>query len=269
MTAFVAAAAGLVGLAIGSFLNVVIYRVPLRMSLSHPPSRCPRCETPIKPRDNIPVLGWLILRGRCRACGLPISPRYPVIEALTAGLFVAAAFRFHGLLAVVPYCIGFGALVALAFIDLDTRRLPKRVVWPATAMVLAALVVTAGVHDTWHPLVRALLGAGVSSGALGLIWFAYPRGMGFGDVRLEVLLGLVLGWVSRGTVLAGFLLAFLLGGVLSIVLLATGLRARKDTIPFGPWLCLGCVIALLWPASGRWIERNEIRPAIDVVKTVF
>src|SRR5207253_4532962 len=167
------------------------------------------------------------------------------------------------------YCIGFAGLVALSFIDIDTQLLPKRVVWPLAVLVFAGVAVTALVEHHGDDLQRALLGSAASTLAVGLIWFAYPRGMGFGDVRLEVVLGMLTGWVSRGTVAAGFLLAFLLGGVLSIALLATGIRSRKDAIPFGPWLCLGCIIALLWPATGRWVERNEVRPAIDVVKTVF
>ena len=239
MDAYVAAMAGLFGLAIGSFLNVVVHRVPQHISIVRPPSRCPTCEQEIAPRDNIPVLSWLLLRGKCRHCGTAISVRYPVVEALTAGLFVGAALRFHGSLAILPYCIGFAGLVTLAFIDIDTQLLPKRVVWPVAALVLAGLVVTAAVDHRWDDLQRAVLGSAASTLAVGLIWFAYPRGMGFGDVRLEVILGLLTGWVSRGTVAAGFLLAFLLGGVLSIALLATGVRTRKDAIPFGPWLCFG------------------------------
>src|SRR5947207_14959498 len=110
MDAYVAAVAGLFGLAIGSFLNVVIHRVPQHLSTVRPPSRCPSCEEPIAPRDNIPVLSWILLRGRCRNCGTAISVRYPLIEALTAGLFVGAALRFHGSVAIVPYCIGFAGL---------------------------------------------------------------------------------------------------------------------------------------------------------------
>ena len=269
MTALVAVFAGLLGLAVGSFVNVVAHRVPQRLSLVHPPSRCPACEAPIRPRDNVPVFGWLLLRGRCRDCGAPISPRYPIVELATGALFVAAAVRFDESLAVVPYCIGFAGLMALSLIDIDHQLLPKRIVWPLAGMVLAGFVVTALVEDRWDDLQRALLGSAASALAIGVIWFIYPKGMGFGDVRLEVVLGLLLGWVSRGTVLSGMVLAFGLGGVLSVLLLATRVRTRKDAIPFGPWLCLGAVLALLWPASGEWLEINQIRPAIDVVKELF
>jgi leader peptidase (prepilin peptidase)/N-methyltransferase len=269
MTAFVAVACGILGLAVGSFLNVVIHRVPLHLSVVTPRSRCPDCEAPILERDNVPVASWLLLRGKCRSCGARISARYPAVELLTGALFAAAALRFHGSLAIVPYCIGFAGLVALSFIDFDTKLLPKRVVWPVTGMVLAGFVVTAVVEHRADDLQRALLGAAVSSLALGVIWFVAPRSMGFGDVRLEVLLGMLLGWVDRGTVLAGFLLAFLSAGVLGILLIATGIRSRKDHIPFGPWLCIGCVAALLWHASGRWLEHNEIQTLVDNVRSIF
>src|SRR3954452_6092262 len=269
MTAYVAVVCGVFGLAIGSFLNVVIHRVPQRVSIVRPPSRCPGCEHEIAPYDNVPVLSWVVLRGKCRNCAEPISARYPLVELLTAGLFVGAALRFHGSWAILPYCIGFAGLVALSFIDIDTQLLPKRVVWPVAAMVLAGFVVTAAVEHRWDDMQRALLGSAVSVFAVGLLWFVYPRGMGFGDVRLEVILGMLLGWVSRGTVAAGFALAFLLGGVLSIALLATGLRTRKDAIPFGPWLCLGCVIAVLWAGTGNWMEDHYIAPMIDAFRTIF
>lgn len=269
MDVFVAAVCGVLGLAVGSFLNVVIARVPEHVSIVSPPSRCPGCETPISPRDNIPVLSWLLLRGRCRSCGQPISARYPVVELLTAVLWVAAALRFPSSLEIVPYCIGFSGLVALSFIDLDTKLLPKRVVWPVAGLTLAAFVLVAAVDGRWDDLQRALLGAVASTLAVGIIWFVYPKGMGFGDVRFEVLLGMLAGWISRGTVAGAFFLAFLLGGVLSIVLLATRIRSRKDAIPFGPWLALGCVIAVLWSGAGRWMETNYVGPITDAFRAVF
>lgn len=270
MDVFVAVVAGVLGLAVGSFLNVVIARVPERVSVVSPPSRCPWCETPIAPRDNIPVVSWLLLRGSCRSCGMAISARYPFVELLTAGLWVGAAWRFRGSWEIVPYCLGFSGLVALSFIDLDTKLLPKRVVWPLAGLVLASFLAVAATGDgTWDDVQRALLGALVSTLAVGVIWFVYPRGMGFGDVRFEVVLGLLAGWISRGTVAAGFFLAFLLGGVLSLVLLATRIRGRKDAIPFGPWLALGCVVAVLWRGSGEWMEDNYVAPIIDAVHAIF
>jgi leader peptidase (prepilin peptidase)/N-methyltransferase len=271
MDLFVAVVAGVFGLAVGSFLNVVIARVPERVSIVSPPSRCPGCETPIRPVDNIPVVSWLLLRGRCRACGERISVRYPAVELLTAGLWVAAAWRFRGSWEIVPYCLGFAGLIALSFIDLDTKLLPKRVVWPVAGIVGAAFAgVAAFTSDgAWDDLQRLVLGAIASTLAVGVIWFVYPRGMGFGDVRFEILLGMLTGWISRGTVAAGFFLAFLLGGVLSIVLLVTRVRGRKDAIPFGPWLALGCVVAVLWSGTGRWMEDNYVAPIIDAVKAIF
>lgn len=269
MDVVVAVVCGVLGLAVGSFLNVVIARVPAHESIVAPPSRCPQCGTPIGARDNIPVLSWLVLRARCRSCRAPISARYPAVEAVTAALWVAAAWRFRGSPAIPAYCIGFSGLVALSFIDLDTKLLPKRVVWPAAGMTLLAFVAAAAAGDGWDDLQRALLGAVASTLAVGLIWFVYPRGMGFGDVRLEVLLGLLTGWVSRGTVAAGFMLAFLLGGVLSMVLLVTRLRGRKDAIPFGPWLALGCVLAVLWAGSGRWMEAHYVGPIAEAIRAIF
>jgi leader peptidase (prepilin peptidase)/N-methyltransferase len=269
VTAFVAVLCGLVGLIIGSFLNVVVYRVPQHLSVVHPRSRCPGCETTIAPRDNIPVLSWILLRGRCRYCGMAISARYPLVELLTGVLFAAVALQFPDSIEIVPLCIGMAGLVALSFIDLDTRLLPKRVVWPVTGAVLLGFVLTAAVEDRWDDLQRALLGSVVSAAAIGAIWFVYPAGMGFGDVRLQVLLGMMLGWISRGTVLAGFWLAFLLGGVISMAVLITqGAAARKKAIPFGPWLCLGCAVALLWPATGRWVEEHQIEPLADAIDQI-
>lgn len=270
MDVFVAVVAGVLGLAVGSFLNVVIARVPARVSVVRPPSRCPWCETEIRPRDNIPVVSWLLLRGACRSCGMAISGRYPFVELLTAGLWVGAAWRFRGSWEIAPYCLGFAGLIALSFIDLDTKLLPKRVVWPVAGVVLVSFAgVAATGSGSWDDVQRALLGGAVSTLAVGVIWFVYPRGMGFGDVRFEVVLGMLTGWISRGAVAAGFFLAFLLGGVLSLLLLVTRIRGRKDAIPFGPWLALGTVVAVLWQGTGRWMEDSYVAPIIDAVKTVF
>lgn len=238
--------AALVGLAIGSFLNVVIYRVPAGLSLSHPPSRCPQCETPITPRDNIPVLSWLLLRGRCRACGAPISARYPLVELLTAVVFVLMTLSF-GVTAVLPAYLYLAAIgVALAFIDLDTKRLPDKLTLPSYAVALVLLGVAAAVDGTWDALLRSVLGGLVLGLFYGVLWFVYPAGMGFGDVKFSGVLGMYLGWLSWATVALGGFLGFLLGGVVGVALLLTKRATRKTGIPFGPFMILGALLAILW-----------------------
>ncbi|MBV8303130.1 MAG: prepilin peptidase, partial [Acidimicrobiia bacterium] len=158
VTAFVTVACGLVGLAVGSFLNVVIYRVPRKESVVRPRSHCPGCGTQLAERDNIPVLSWLILRGRCRTCGEPISVRYPLLELLTGALFVGAALRF-GLDWVLPaYLVFFASLVAITFIDLEHYIIPNRVLYPTLYLALPLLVLAAALNGEWGNLQRALIG---------------------------------------------------------------------------------------------------------------
>lgn len=245
----------LVGLAVGSFLNVVIWRVPRAESVVHPPSACPNCGTAIRVRDNIPVVSWLILRRKCRDCGSPISARYPLIELATSVFFAIVAL--HAL--VVGYGVGeapaFAALpaflylaaisVALAAIDLDVRKLPNRIVLPSLVVgivLLAAASFLAG--DLWA-LGRALIGAV----ALFLFYFvlvvAYPRGMGFGDVKLAAVLGLHLAWIGWDALVVGAFAGFLLGGLFSIGLVVFRKAGRSTAIPFGPWMLLGAWVGIL------------------------
>jgi leader peptidase (prepilin peptidase) / N-methyltransferase len=245
-TAIAVLFAALVGLAIGSFLNVVIHRVPAGLSLSHPPSRCPTCETPIAARDNIPVLSWLLLRGRCRGCGAPISARYPLVELLTAVVFVLMTLRF-GVTAVLPAYLYLAAIgIALAFIDLDTKRLPDRLTLPSYVVALVLLGVAAAVDGAWDALLRAVLGGLVLGLFYGVLWFVYPSGMGFGDVKFSGVLGLYLGWISWATVALGGFLGFLLGGVVGAALLLAKRATRKTGIPFGPFMIGGALLAILW-----------------------
>jgi leader peptidase (prepilin peptidase)/N-methyltransferase len=241
--------AAILGLAVGSFLNVVIYRVPAGESLVHPPSRCPRCGTPILARHNIPVVGWLLLRGRCHSCQAPISPRYPLVEVATSGLFAAVAAAIVGkhLSPVLPAYLYLSAIgIALALIDLDHRRLPDKIVLPSY-LVLAVLLAagTATMHDhPWWSLARAAIGG------LGLyvfyfgIAFAYPAGMGFGDVKLAGVLGGALGYLSWAALLVGGFAAFLLGSVIGVAAMAGGQAGRKTAIPFGPFMIAGALLAI-------------------------
>ena len=238
---------GLLGLAIGSFLNVVIHRVPVGASVVSPPSHCPRCETPIRMRHNVPVVGWLSLRGRCADCDLSIPVRYPLVELLTAVLFVLVTWRALqlGQLALLPALLFFTGLgVALSAIDLDVRRLPNALVLPAYPVLGVLLAGAAAVQDDWTALVRALLGAAALFGFFFLLAFVYPSGMGFGDVKLAGVIGLLLGYLSWGAVLAGAFAGFFLGAVVGVAVLAVGAGGRKTALPFGPFMVLGALAAL-------------------------
>ena len=234
---------GVLGLMVGSFLNVVIHRVPQRASVVRPPSHCPACDAQIAPRDNVPVLSWLLLRGRCRSCGAPISARYPLVELLTAVLFVAVALRYHDDLVLPAFLVLTACLVAVAIIDLEHYIVPNRIVIAATVLGVPLLALAA-VDDGWGNLGRALAGGVLGLGLLLAIHLVNPRGMGMGDVKLAGVLGLYLGFLGLRYVLFGLFLGFLLGAVGGILLIVTGLRSRRDHIPFAPFLAGGAYLAL-------------------------
>ncbi|HEX8581910.1 MAG TPA: prepilin peptidase [Acidimicrobiales bacterium] len=242
MTAFLAGACGLVGLAVGSFLNVVIARVPVRESVVRPRSRCPHCGTQLAGRDNVPVVSWVALRGRCRTCREPISVRYPLVEVATAVLFVLAAVRFGASWALPAYLVGFAALVAVTAVDLEHYRIPDRIVFPTLGMATAALVVAAVAGDGTGSLAGALAGAGLYFGMLFLPHLVYPRGMGFGDVKLALVLGLLLGWIDPYLVLLGLIAGCVLGVVAG---LATVAVRRRREFPFGPALAASTIAVVL------------------------
>ncbi|MDP8968835.1 MAG: prepilin peptidase [Actinomycetota bacterium] len=227
------------GLIVGSFLNVVAHRLPGRMSLAMPASHCPSCETPIKPYDNIPVLSWLLLRGRCRSCSEAISARYPIVEACTAALFAAVVAVHHGdFAALVLGLVLVAFLVPIALIDLDHRIIPNRLTLPAA--VLAVVLGTA--LDPGGQVERLIAGAAAGL-ALGLPSLLNPKGMGMGDAKLTGVLGLYLG----AAVAPAFFVAFLLGTVTGVAIIARkGMaQGRKTAVPFGPFLALGGVVGLL------------------------
>ncbi len=249
----------LFGALIGSFLNVVIYRVPAGKSIVSPPSACGSCGHEVRPYDNIPVVSWLVLRGKCRDCGSRISIRYPLVElggliffAIVAVRFVPPMFTARGtqplvadIIALVAFLYLSAISLALALIDLDVRRLPNAIVLPAYgvgALLLGASSVLSG--DYWS-LARAAIGCA----ALGLIYLvlavAVPGGMGFGDVKLAGVLGLFLGWLGWAPLIVGALLAFVLGGLFGIALLIIRRGGRKTAIPFGPWMLAGAWIGIL------------------------
>lgn len=234
---------GLLGLVIGSFLNVVIWRVPRDESVVRPPSHCPSCDTPISPQDNLPVLSWLLLRGRCRHCKARISVRYPLVELATAGLFVAFGARFgpHSALPAFLYLAGVG--IALALIDIDVQRLPDLLTLPSYPVALVLLGIAAGAEGAGWSYSRALIGMAALFGFYAALWFVYPAGMGLGDVKLSGVLGLYLGWLGWAALVVGAASAFLVGAVVSIsIVLAKG-GGRKTKVPFGPFMLLGVLIA--------------------------
>lgn len=235
------------GLAVGSFLNVVVHRVPVGESVVSPPSRCPGCSSAIRPRHNVPVLGWLLLRGRCADCAAPISPRYPVVEATTAALFVAVTAQIAKLdlaPALPAYLYLAAAGLALALIDVEHHRLPDAIVLPSYVVVAVLfLAASAGTGD-WWALARATIGGAALYGCYFTTALAYPGGMGFGDVKLAGVLGAVLGYLSWSTLVVGAAAGFLLGAFVGVpVALARG-GGRRSAIPFGPFMIAGALLAV-------------------------
>jgi leader peptidase (prepilin peptidase)/N-methyltransferase len=229
--------AALGGLCIGSFLNVVAHRLPAGVSLVAPRSACPGCGVVIRPYDNVPVLSWLMLRGHCRSCHGAISPRYPLTEALTGGLFGAVVLALGASRAIWLDLIFIGALVAITVIDLEHRIIPNRITAPlaVTAVALTALLEP-------HQLPERLVAAAVAGSVFTAIVLAYPAGMGMGDAKLIAVMGLVLG----RSIAVGLLVALVFGTVVGIaVMVRRGVsRGRRTVIPFGPFLALGGIVAV-------------------------
>jgi leader peptidase (prepilin peptidase)/N-methyltransferase len=243
---FTALLAGVLGLAVGSFLNVVAWRVPRDESVVSPPSRCPSCERPIRPYDNVPVVSWLVLRGRCRDCGAGISARYPAVELLTGVLFAAVAYRIGPVPALPAFLYLTAVGIALAAIDLDHRRLPNVLTLPSYVVVGVLLAVAGAVAGDWWALARAGIGMAAYYGVLLVLAVAVPRGMGFGDVKLGGVLGMALAWLGWGEVVVGFFLGFAYGALVAVALIALRKAGRKSTVPFGPFLVAGALTAVLW-----------------------
>ncbi len=252
-------AAALIGLVTGSFLNVVVYRLPRGLSLVSPPSACVHCGRRIRGWDNIPVLSWLLLRGRCRDCGDPISVRYPLVELGTGVAFILVTFwqlngpgtpqpeGAAGLVVVLLVTAAFlwlaAASIALALIDVAEHRLPNSIVLPGivvTGVLLGSAALVAG--DAAAAL-RLLLGPLALGGIYLVLSLVRPGGMGGGDVKLAVLIGVCLAYLGWGPLITGGFAAFLLGGTFGLGLILTGRASRSSGIPFGPWMLAGA-----WPA---------------------
>lgn len=236
------------GLVFGSFGTVAAYRIPKRESLATPSrSYCPNCSTTIRAAQNIPVVSFLVQRGKCRHCGERISPRYPLTELITAVLFALSAWRFGFSTELFVYPAFFWTLVVLSVIDLEHRLLPNRVVYPLFLIGWAALAIAAFAASEPERLYDALLGMALFGGFFFLIAFLFPAGMGGGDVKLSFVLGTFLGYAGGiGVVLVGMFLAFLLGGVVGIAIMVMKGGDRKTMVPFGPFLATGAAIATFW-----------------------
>lgn len=255
MTAVVPAAlvgaCAVLGVVVGSFLNVVVVRVPAGRSLL-PRSACPACGTRIRARDNVPLLSWWVLRGRCRGCRAPIPWRYPAVEAGTGVLFAVLAWRLGATAALPAYLYLGGVCLALGVIDARTRRLPDAIVLPSYVVVAGLLGLAALAGGSWPAAGRALAGSVVLLVAYRALAL-YPRGMGLGDVKLAGLLGLGLGYAGWGPLVVGSFAAFLLGGLVGVGVLLRDRGGRGTSIPFGPWMVLGAAGGLavgepLWSA---------------------
>ncbi|HEV3320007.1 MAG TPA: prepilin peptidase [Solirubrobacteraceae bacterium] len=243
--------AGVLGAIVGSFLNVVVHRLPRHESLVRPASHCPRCGTPVKPYDNIPILSWLLLRGRCRSCGEPISPRYPLVEAMTAVLCVGAVL-VHDTAAGIALSLALILIVVpAALIDLEHRIIPNRLtlLGAILALVLGTLLDPAGEPE------RLIAGL-AAGGFLLLAALAYPGGMGMGDVKLAAVMGLFLGRAVAPAILIALLAGVLFG---ALVIARHGAHeGRKTAVPFGPFLAVGAIVAVY---AGQ--------PLIDLYTTHF
>jgi len=240
--------AGLAGAMVGSFLNVVVYRVPRRLSIVSPPSACPSCGVQLKPWDNVPILSFLILRGRCRNCRARISFRYPLVEAGTAGLGVASVARFGGGEAAAFVAAGGAVLLVIALIDLDVRRVPNVIVLPATAAAALWIGILSTVKRDWTILTKSY---GASAAAFGLFFVIaiVSAGMGMGDVKLAAFIGLYAGRFGWEVSALALFMAFVLGGVAAVAFLVTRRGGRKDALPFAPALAAGGLAAVFWGAA--------------------
>ena len=265
MVSLIAAVCGVFGALIGSFLNVVIYRIPAGRSVISPPSACGRCGGRIRPLDNIPVLSWLVLRGKCRDCRASISRRYPLIELGTAIFFALVALwsfsRFDSdeavltassstlatqLIVLAAFLYLAALSVVLTMIDLDTHTLPNRIVLPAYPVAAVLLTAAALVAAEPSRLLTSLICAVSLFGLYLALALISPGGMGLGDVKLAGVLGLYLGYLGWAPLVVGAFGAFLLGGLFGLLLLLTRKAKRRSSIPFGPWMLLAAWIGVFF-----------------------
>lgn len=249
------------GLVFGSFLNVVIVRVPSDESIVRPPSKCPGCGSAIAPRDNIPVISWLLLRGKCRSCGMDIPVGYPLVEAANAVLWVLAGLRFGDSVWVIPFALFFSVLLVLSVIDLELYILPDKITKPLM-VVSAVTIVVLSVLVLDNPG-AAILGAAI--GAIGLAGFLFAmllfwdlvmkkEGMGFGDIKLAVSLGMWLGLINPLLCLFALIASSLIGAIVGAGVYLV--RRESKPYPFGPWLAIGTIVVILF--SGPILKLYDV-----------
>jgi leader peptidase (prepilin peptidase)/N-methyltransferase len=229
-------AAALGGLLVGSFLNVIAHRLPRGESLVHPRSRCPGCGTQLRAIDNVPVISWLVLRGRCHHCGASISARYPIVELLTGALYIAVVASQDDAVRIVLGLLLVTALVPITLIDLELRIIPNVITGPAA---LAAIVAIAALDTDFLP--EALIAGAAGGGFFLVAAILYPRGMGMGDVKLAGMLGLYLGRAVAPAIFIALIAGVVVGA--AVIARKGAKEGRKTAVPFGPFLALGGVIA--------------------------
>ena len=226
------------GLIIGSFLNVCIHRLPRGESVVWPASKCPRCQALLKPYDNIPVIGYVMLKGRCRSCGNPISPRYPIVELLTMGVFVAAYLLYP--LPLVVQRIVFGcAMIVLFFVDLEHHRLPNEITLPGIVLGFACSFF---MPPGWMSSLIGIVVGGGSLWLVGELWLLirHEEGMGFGDVKMLAMIGAFLGWELM---LATLFVSTILGSLIGVAMIAMKRGNLKTALPFGCFLAIAAMLA--------------------------
>lgn len=257
-------AAALLGAAVGSFLNVAIHRIPRGASVLRPASSCPGCGVRIRPRDNVPIVSWLVLRGRCANCREPISVRYPVVELVTAVLFVLLALRFSDGLPELPAYLAYAsASVALAAVDISENRLPNRLLYPAGAATLCLLVAAAVIDADLSNLFRGLLGGLAVAAPFLLMALGRPGSVGMGDVKYLFLTGAVLGYLSWRAVLLGALAIVLIAGAVGCVVMLRRptVRGRGAMLPMAPAISAGALVTIFAGAStgSAWLSAIHVR----------
>ncbi len=248
-TTLVLIACIVMGLLVGSFLTVVVDRVPRGGSVVQPPSACGACGSRLTALDLVPIGSWIVLRGKCRHCGNPIGVEPLIIEIATATIFVLFGLKFGADPVLPAFCILGAALVALVWIDLHEFRLPREITYTAFVMSAIVIVIAALINDEPERIWMSALGAGIALAIMGLIYMASRGGMGDGDVRLAPLLGLHLGYLNPGIVPVGLFFGFAIGAVIGVLAMAFGKAGRKTALPFGPFLAAGAVLAVF---TGQW-----------------
>lgn len=235
----------LAGVCVGTYLNLLVDFVPQKRRLTPLRAACRACVDATDRPRRLPLVPWLLRGRRCPSCSEPVSSRYPLVEVATAGLFAAAALRFGADAALPAYLVFFASLLAISVIDFEHKIIPNRIVYPTIVTCLPLLAMAALLDGDAQSLGRALLGGAAAWALLLLVHLVSPAGMGFGDVRLAFVLGLMLGWLSLSHVVVGVFLGFALGALIGLGLVVVAGRSRKDAVPFGPFLAAGATLAVL------------------------